>query len=268
MIDKITPCPENSTFCELKINFNDVYQTFVSSLPHFRALFANGGYIAGGAARSLLSKLLELNKLYHFVNDIDFFFSDAEHLQQGYKEFSAIPTARNSPIDVETDYTITIRKTPETFQLIKSNYGSVFDVLSKFDFENSMVAYDGNRFIFSENFISLERNNILHARKDTCIERIVKYVTQKQLVPDEQLYEQIQKKIGEKLQNICDSGKMSKEEEKFLLTVLQHAMMKHVNNEDLIMLASIIPSRRGYEIFKEDVHKYILNGKVDQVAPF
>lgn len=101
---------------------------FLEKIPdnHIKELFDEYGYFAGGCISSLMLK--------EEVNDYDIFFKNSEALES-VKEYFKNNTNIKTFI---TDNAITI----DEYQIILIDKGDIKDVLNRFDFAHSMVAYD------------------------------------------------------------------------------------------------------------------------------
>lgn len=122
----------------LQILFNDMLDHIKDD--DMRKLIKENTFIAGGVFRSLITN--------DKINDIDIFFKNKESVDKfityAHKFFNHVFKPKYGVRYRESDNSImyVFRDKNPTLQFIKTFYGSVDEVIGRFDFKHTQIAYD------------------------------------------------------------------------------------------------------------------------------
>lgn len=160
--------------------------------------FACGGYVAGGFARMLLRSykfgtdlvndtslylnLGQIERNWHLSGkgDIDVYFPNLQSIRRFWNLMNQveIPDAERQLSVTGTGTNIYIKKMYK-FQIMTAFVGDEKEMLSSFDLVNSMVSFDGKRFMFEKRWNTLEQNKLVHVHRyvtPNTVKRVAKYI--------------------------------------------------------------------------------------------
>lgn len=161
-------------------DFNEFYN-------NNKEIFSNGGYVAGGFLRKIVtsgSANSTLNSLnMNSSGDIDWFFYNQSNCQTAWQDFCKLHNQSYCNIkdpNSITKFAFESYKNGIKYQFIYKSFGIPSTVLNRFDIANCKIATNGKKVWMVEDWEMLQQNKFIRVDNfagDYLIFRLKKYIT-------------------------------------------------------------------------------------------